>query len=155
VAAIGGALVLGALPRIKRSLRVGDALLMGLGATILANSRPYEGMIFILPVAVALAMWMVRRSRPPLRLVARRVLAPLGIVLSLTALAMGYYFWRVTGRPFRWTLALTQWCLTLCGNLLCQYRFIATRRCTISICTMSCIFTNYRVVPWACWPSSW
>ena len=101
VAATGGALVLGALPRIKKSQRVSDALLMGLGATILANTRPYEGMIFILPVAAALATWMVRRPRPPLHRVVWRVLAPIGIVLSLAALAMCYYFWRVTGNPFR------------------------------------------------------
>ena len=44
---------------------------------------------------------MVRRPRPPLHMVARRVLAPLGIVLSLAALATGFYFWRVTGSPFR------------------------------------------------------
>ena len=101
VAATGGAMVLGALPRIKRSQRVGDAVIMGLGAAILANSRPYEGMIFCLPVAAALMVWVARGPCPPLRVVAGRVVAPIGIVLILAALATCYYFWRVTGSPFR------------------------------------------------------
>ena len=100
VAATGGALVLGALPRIKRSQRVWDALLMGLGFAIVANSRPYEGLFFGLPVAAALAVWMLGRNRPPLRLAARRVVAPLLLVLVLTGCAMGYYFWRTTGSPW-------------------------------------------------------
>ena len=101
VAATGGAMVLGALPRIKKSQRVSGALLMGLGVVVLANSRPYEGMIFCLPVAAALMMWTVRGPRPPLRVLAGRVLAPVSFVLILAALAMCYYFWRVTGSPFR------------------------------------------------------
>src|SRR5437870_7121883 len=39
VTAIGGALVIGALPRIRRHLRIRDSLLMGLCLAILASSR--------------------------------------------------------------------------------------------------------------------
>ena len=100
VAATGGALVLGALPRIKRSPRVRDALLMGLGFAILANSRPYEGLFLGLPVAAALAVWMFGKNRVNLRLVAGRFVAPLSLVGVLTGCAMAYYFWRTTGSPW-------------------------------------------------------
>jgi len=100
-AAIGGALVLGALPRIMRRQKVRDAVLMGLGLGILANSRPYEGFVLSLPVAAALLVWMTGKKRPPMHVVARRVLLPLLLLLALMGAAMGYYFWRVTGSPFR------------------------------------------------------
>ena len=100
-AAIGGALVMGALPRIMRGQKVRDALLMGLGLGILANSRPYEGFVLSLPVATALLVWVVGKNRPPTRVLARRVVLPLMIVLAAVGAAMGYYFWRVTGSPFR------------------------------------------------------
>jgi hypothetical protein len=101
VAAIGGALVLGALPRIKRRQRVRDALLMGLGLAILANSRPYESLFFGLPVAVAVFAWMLGKKGPRLQLSLRRIVLPVGLVLVFAAAAMGYYFWRTTGSPFR------------------------------------------------------
>ncbi len=101
VTAIGGALVLGALPRIKRRLRIRDSVLMGVGVAMLVSSRPYEGLFFCIPIAIALFAWMFKRNNPPLPLLLRRVLIPVGLLLCLTFAGMGYYFWRVTGNPFR------------------------------------------------------
>lgn len=101
VAAIGGALLLGALPRIKKSQRSIDALVMGIGLGILANSRPYEGFVYSLPIAVALTVWLLGKNSPPFRLTISRLVAPLSVVLVLAAVATGYYLWRVTGSPVR------------------------------------------------------
>src|SRR5216684_803496 len=100
-AAIGGALVLGALPRIKRQPSVRYAMPMAVGLAMLANTRPYEGLMLSVPVAVALFVWMFGKNRPPLRVSLRQVIVPICLVLTLTSIAMGYYFWRVTGDPFR------------------------------------------------------
>jgi hypothetical protein len=101
--ALGGALVLGSLPRLKKYLRVRDAMLMALGLTILANSRPYEGLIFSLPVAVAMIIWMMGRGRPEPKLVLSHVVLPILLVLAISGVFMGYYYYRVTGSPFRMT----------------------------------------------------
>jgi len=101
VSATGGALLLGALPRIIRFGRTGDALLMGLGLTLLANSRPYEGFILSLPVAIALLAWILRKRGLYLWNAVRQVVMPLSLLLILAATAMGYYFWRVTGNPYQ------------------------------------------------------
>jgi hypothetical protein len=99
--AIGGALVLGALPRIKSSQRLRDALLMGLGLAILANSRPYEGFVFSVPIAVLLFVWMMGKNRPQFQVCLRRVVLPLALILIVAGAGMAYYFWRVTGDPLR------------------------------------------------------
>src|SRR5437899_1201971 len=48
-AALGGALLYGALPRLMRAPRVGVALTIGVGLALLANSRPFEGLAVSLP----------------------------------------------------------------------------------------------------------
>lgn len=99
VAATGGALILGALPRLKRNLRPRDALIMGLGLVILANSRAYEGLVLSLPVGLALFACLFRDRRAALKAPILRVILPIAVMLTLAGLAMGYYFWLVTGSP--------------------------------------------------------
>lgn len=99
--AVGGALVLGALPRIKRDHRGRHAAVMALGLAILANNRPYEGFVLALPVAFALFAWLAGKNRPPLPTAVRQVILPLCLLLGVSAAATGYYLWRVTGSPFR------------------------------------------------------
>jgi hypothetical protein len=98
--ALGGALVLGALPRIQRHALLRDAVLMGFGLAILANTRPFEGFVFSLPIAAAMLVWLMKPKRIPAATVFRRVVLPLILILGATGTAMGYYFWRVTGNPF-------------------------------------------------------
>jgi hypothetical protein len=100
LAAIGGALVLGALPRIKRHQKVRDSLLMGLGLALLANTRPYESMFFSVPVGVALCVWMLGAKGPPLRRSLLQTILPMGLILAAAAGYMAYYFWRTTCSPF-------------------------------------------------------
>ncbi|MDB5743487.1 MAG: putative rane protein [Polaromonas sp.] len=59
--AFGAMLVFGALARVLKEPRWRDGLVMGLGAAILMVSRPYEGMLLCLPVAIAV---LVRWLRP-------------------------------------------------------------------------------------------
>ncbi len=100
VAAIGGALVMGALPRILRRQRTTDAFLMATGVAILANSRPLESLVFCVPVAASLFAWLLSRRSPPLRITARRVVFPALTILLATAVFMGCYDRRVTGNTF-------------------------------------------------------
>ena len=100
-AAIGGLLVLGAMPRIQRSARPRDGILLALGMAILANSRPYEGFVLSLVVCLFLAGWVAKKRGRELRTAGVRVGLPALLVLVLAGSATGYYYWRVTGSPFR------------------------------------------------------
>jgi len=100
LAGLGGALIFGALPRIKRSVRARDALLLALGLVILANTRPYEGLIFSLPVAASLFAWLIKQPQRVLPVAVGRVVVPILIVLAAGIAAIGYYDYRTTGDPF-------------------------------------------------------
>jgi len=74
---------------------------MAAGLAILANTRPFEGVLFGVPVAVALLAWMFGRRGPRFAIGLARIVLPICLLTALTISGMSYYFWRVTGSPFR------------------------------------------------------
>jgi hypothetical protein len=96
--AAGGALVLGALPRMMRRMRARDAIVLGAGTAVLVNSRPYEGAVLSATVMAIMALHVLR-SRAGVWRVTRQVVLPLALVLFPTLAFMGYYDWRVFGSP--------------------------------------------------------
>ena len=108
VAATGGALVLGAIPRLRNHPRVREGILLALGLAMMANSRPYEGLVFSVAVAAGAVVWLKGRRLPPWSLLFRRLVLPATCVLIVAAAATGYYYWRVTGSPLRMTYAVNR-----------------------------------------------
>lgn len=97
LAMCGGALLFGALPRLRRRPRAGTSIVMAIGIAILANTRPYEGLITALVAAVALIAWLIGKHRPRLKTLALHVILPTTAALLTAAAWMGYYNYRVTG----------------------------------------------------------
>ena len=98
-AALGGALALGAVPRIRGLQKVSAAIALGVGLAILANSRPYEGLFFAAPVLIYLLSWFLRKKGVESRRAVVRIVLPLALILLLAACAIACYNWRVTGDP--------------------------------------------------------
>ncbi len=107
VAAVGGAMVIGALPRLMHSRRLRDAIVLAFGVSILANSRPFEGLIFCLPVATLLLIWLFRSFGPHLRSV-WHITSVMASILVLCGLFMAYYNWRITNNPLLSPYSLNQ-----------------------------------------------
>jgi len=103
VVALAGALVLGAWPRIRKHPSVAQSAIFALGLVILANSRPYEGVIFTIPVALTMVLWLCGSRRPLRGHALARLLLPMAIVLLMGGLATGWYYYKVTGSAFRMT----------------------------------------------------
>lgn len=108
LAAIGGALLLGAIPRLRNRPRVWHGLLVGLGLAIMANSRPYEGLVFSIAVGIGALVWLRGLRLPPCWLLFRRLFLPAACLLAIAAVETGYFYWRVTGSPFRMTYAVNR-----------------------------------------------
>ncbi|HYK62761.1 MAG TPA: hypothetical protein VEV85_25210 [Bryobacteraceae bacterium] len=107
-AAIGGALMLGALPRIMKGRRARDSALFGLGLMILAQSRPYECLLFSVPLLTWLGVWLLRERGFGWNANLRRVALPLGAAFLLLVAGSAYYNLRVTGHPFLMPYSLHQ-----------------------------------------------
>ncbi len=59
VAALGGAITFGAIRRMIKEPRVRTSILFAIGLLLLANSRPYEGLMAAVPVLLLLFGWMI------------------------------------------------------------------------------------------------
>jgi hypothetical protein len=94
VPAIGGALVLGALPRLMRRPTAHTSLVLAFGLAVLANSRPFEGLLLGIPVTGGLLLWAAR-EKLPFRLLLGQIVAPISVLLLVTGGMMGYYNNRV------------------------------------------------------------
>lgn len=101
VAALGGALFFGAARRLWERISWPNAIWLALGAVILVNSRPLEGILAALPVSGMFA-WKIwteglwRRS-----IFWRCLVIPAGAVLLLGAAATCSYNRAITGSPWK------------------------------------------------------
>ena len=95
--ALGGALVLGSLPRLMKTARFRYGLLMAVGISLLVLTRPYEGLLLCLPVTVALGRWVLfGKNRPATEVLIRRAAVPLALTVATVAW-LGYYDYRAFG----------------------------------------------------------
>lgn len=100
LAATGGALLLGAAPRLIRQRRTRHAVVMAIAIVMLANTRPYEGMMLTLTVGIWILLWLIR-NRATTGKFLRQVALPIVLVLATAGVGDAYYFWCVTGSPMR------------------------------------------------------
>jgi len=103
VPAAGGALVLGAFARLRRSAFLVDGAALGAGLAILATTRPFEGVAYALPFLTALA-WQYRARVMPLLKMAIPALA----LTAAALLGLGVYLKHVTGSPFVTAYSISQ-----------------------------------------------
>lgn len=114
VGAIGGCILLGTLPRLTRKqVRSKDVVLAAIGIVLLANTRPYEGLVMTAAAVLALLFWRKRSRRSLTELVSVRCLLPLALVFGIGALLGAYYNNRVTGHPLvmPWSAYFQQYCI--------------------------------------------
>jgi hypothetical protein len=91
VAAIGGALLIGASVRIVRAKRWRYAWVFGIGAVIVILARPFEGLLLVVPALLALGM--ADRTA--------RVWLPIIMTGVLGGSWLAYDNYRITGHPLR------------------------------------------------------
>ncbi|MGA2275289.1 MAG: hypothetical protein ABSH00_17175 [Bryobacteraceae bacterium] len=114
---IGGALVLGAMPRIHRAMLCRHFVLLAIGLLILVNSRPFEGAALALPAAISLLNWLWRQRGAMLRKAVLKAVPAFLLVLALGGFLTTRYFRAVTGNSLTPPYLVNQrtygWPLTL------------------------------------------
>jgi hypothetical protein len=98
LAAAAGCLLIGGWLRAMQRPRPGAAAVMALGVSLLAVTRPFEGLLLCGVVGIATLVRLLRRQVPA---TARTLIVPAMAVLIPAALALAYYDYRVTGNALR------------------------------------------------------
>jgi hypothetical protein len=80
---------------------VRNSLLTGAGLAILANSRPFEGLLVSLPAGILLFIHIINQRGQGLWISFKKIAVPIFVVLAVTATGMGFYNLRTTGNPLR------------------------------------------------------
>lgn len=101
VAMAGGALVVGGAIRTARKPGAWNAILMAIGMALLANSRPWEGLVLTILVVGALTVRIALRPPASWKTIVTRAILPLVIVGGATLAWMGWYDFVVTGHTLR------------------------------------------------------
>jgi hypothetical protein len=98
VAILGGALVLGAVPRILKRPNYLASACLGVGIALLATTRPYEGSIVVGAIGLGAIFWAFRRGIE-VGVLLKRVALPVALILVPVFAAIGYLNFRATGHP--------------------------------------------------------
>ncbi len=93
---LGGVLVLGAIPRIIKKLSIRASVWLGIGAALLATTRPFEGAVFVTGVGLGGIYWAFQKGIPASTLL-KRVALPAALVLVPVFALVGYQNLRTTG----------------------------------------------------------
>ena len=94
--ALGGALLVGAVPRLIEAVTTGPALAFAAGLAILANSRPFEGLVFAMVCSgYVVVEWA--RARVNVAVILRRAIVPMALLLIPVGAWMAFFNLRVTG----------------------------------------------------------
>lgn len=96
VPAAGGALLIGAIPRLIKNPRASTALAGAAGLILLAVSRPFEGVLTACGSGMVL-LWRMRRGGRLSLLWQRHVVVPFLLAGVIGAAGLGYYNYRTTG----------------------------------------------------------
>ncbi len=100
VAATGGALLFGGIKRVLDRPSALPAVLMALGLGVLANSRPYEGLLVAIPPGLAF-LWWLRKGSTPTSVRLFRIGGAATLVLGVVALFMASYNARIAGSAWK------------------------------------------------------
>jgi hypothetical protein len=139
VGTIGGALLIGSLPRLKREgTAIRHAVLAALGVVILFNTRPFEGGVLTVAAVLYLMPALIRRFRKHGLHTIRVLVLPAGAVLGCGLAFTGYYCWRVTGSPLRMPYQVNRDTYGWPENLA----FLAPRKVTLDDPVLAAMYRN-------------